>query len=358
MLQPLSLPNAYALSQLLPGDPFAVHAYLFVAGAGNALIDPLPLDGAAHGQIAELGGIARVVVMTPSRRRTGDEIAARYGAEVIAAPAHREALFAGARAIRLEHQRRPNEFAVSVADDGIVVAGDSLFGSPAGALSMPPDSEYPDARKAALGLRAILRENPDTLFLSFGQPIFTGAYAALYRLLYARAGAEVHRINVDELDVRDERAERVEQPRIYHIRDAEVGFAIGARRLGYRVSTVGPGQRFCPLHAHAREEELFFVLEGEPSVRTLAGTIRCRKGDFVALPVGESGTHQLINESDAPATVILLARNEDVEACYYPDSDKLLMDTDVPLKDDRRSLMVAASPELDYFHGEDPPPPL
>jgi uncharacterized cupin superfamily protein len=358
VLQPLRIPNAYALSQPLSGDPFTVHAYLFVADAGNALIDPLPLDDAAHGQISELGGIARVVVMTPSRRSAGDEIASRYGADVIAAPAHREALFAGACAIRIAHQRRPNEFAVSVADHRIVVAGDAFFGSPAGALSMPPDGEYADGRKAALALRAILRENPDTLLLSFGQPIFTGAYAALYRLLYARAGAEVHRMNVDELDVRDERAERVEQPGVYHIRDSEVGFAIGARKLGYRVSTIGPGQRFCPLHAHAREEELFFVLEGEPSVRTLAGTVRCRKGDFVALPVGESGTHQLINESDAPATVILLARNEDVDACYYPDSDKLLVDTDMPLKDDLRSLMVAASPQLDYFHGEDPPPPL
>ncbi len=358
MLRPLRIPNAYALSQPLDADPFAAHAYLFVAGAGNVMIDPLPLDDAARDQIAGLGGIARIVVMTPERRAAADEIAARYGADVVAAPAHREALFAGSFAIRLAHQRRAHEFAVNLPGARIVVAGDSLAGTPAGALSMPPDSEYPDARRAALGLRAILRENPDTLLLSFGQPVFGGAYAALYGLLYARAGAEIHRINVDELEVRDERDERVEQPGMYHIRDAEVGFAIGARRLGYRVSTIGPGQRFCPLHAHAREEELFFVLEGEPSVRTLAGTIRCRKGDFIALPVGESGTHQLINEGEAPATVILLARNEEVEACYYPDSDKLLVDTDVPLKDGLRSLMVAASPQLDYFHGEDPPPPL
>ena len=358
MLQPLRIPNAYALSRPLPDEPFAAHAYLFVAGAGNALIDPFALDEAERRQIAELGGIARVVVMTPARRGAADEIASHFGADLIAAPAHREALFAGGCAIRLAHQRRDHEFAVGVADHQTVVAGDALFGSPAGALSMPPESEFADARKAALGLRAILRENPDTLLLSLGQPIFGGAYAALYRLLYSRAGAEIHRINVDELDVRDRRDERVEQPGTYNVRDAEVGFAIGARRLGYRVSTIPPGHRFCPLHAHAREEELFFVLEGEPSVRTLAGTIRCRKGDFIALPVGDSGTHQLINESDAPATVILLARNEDVEACYYPDSDKLLVDTDVPLKDDLRSLMVAATPQLDYFHGEDPPPPL
>jgi uncharacterized cupin superfamily protein len=357
VLEPPRIPNAYAVTQRLDGEPFAANAYLFVADAGNALIDPLPLDDATHAQIGQLGGIARVVVMTPQRRGAAEEIAARYRSEVVAAPAHREALFAGAVAIRLAHQRRGHEFAINVAASRTVVAGDALTGTPAGALSMLPDSEYADARKAALGLRAILRENPDSLLLSFGQPIHAGAYAVLYAMLYARAGAEIHRINVDELDVRDERDERVSQPGIYHVRDAEVGFAIGARALGYRVSTLAPGQRFCPLHSHAREEELFFVLDGEPSVRTLAGTIRCRKGDFIALPVGISGTHQLLNESDAPATVILLARNESMEACYYPDSDKLMLDTDVPIVDDLRSLIVAANPQLDYFHGEDSQPP-
>ncbi len=358
MLRPLCIPDVYALTRSLEGEARVEHAYLFVAEAGNALIDPLPIDDATHGQIERLGGLARVVVLTADRRDAAEKIAARYSSDVVMAPAHREPLFAGAVAIRLAHQRRAHEFAISIAAIRTVVAGESLAGVPAGALSLPAEGEYADARKAALGLRAILRENPETLLLSVGQPIFAGAYAALYRTLYARAGAEIHRINLDELDVRNERDERAKQPGTYHVRDAEVGFAIGARRLGYRVSTIDPGQRFCPLHAHAREEELFFVLEGEPSVRTLAGTVRCRKGDFIALPVGESGTHQLVNESGAPATVILLARNEDVEACYYPDSDKLLVDTDAPLKNDLRSLMVAASPQLDYFHGEDPPPQL
>jgi uncharacterized cupin superfamily protein len=182
--------------------------------------------------------------------------------------------------------------------------------------------------------------------------LFGNASVAFYRLLYERAGAEIHRINLDELDFRDERDEREAQPSIYHCLDAEVGFAIGARKLGYRVSTLEPGQCFCPLHSHAREEELFFVLDGEPSVRMLSGTIRCRKGDFIALPVGVTGTHQLVNESDASATVLLLARNEDVEACYYPDSDKLLVDTPAPLHDEQTSIMVRGSPQLDYFDGE------
>jgi uncharacterized cupin superfamily protein len=217
---------------------------------------------------------------------------------------------------------------------------------------LPTEHEYANARKAGLGLRRILRENPESLLVGRGQSLFAGAYAALYRLLYARVGAEVHQINVADLDFRDERDENESQPERYNCLDAEVGFAIGARKLGYRVSTLEPGHSFCPLHNHAREEELFFVLEGEPSIRTLSGTIKCRKGDFVAFPVGESGTHELFNESDAPATVLLLARSEAVDSCYYPDSDKLLIDAEAPIAGGRRSMLVRGSPELDYFDGE------
>jgi uncharacterized cupin superfamily protein len=99
-----------------------------------------------------------------------------------------------------------------------------------------------------------------------------------------------------------------------------------------------------------RSERASSAIASAPSSPGRASA-RC-KGDFIALPVGVSGTHQLLNESDAPATVLLLARNETFEACYYPDSDKLLVDMAAPLISGRESLLIAASPQLDYFDGE------
>lgn len=336
-----------------PAGALSENCYLFSTGAGNALVDPLPLDDVTQAQLQSLGGIECVVVLSADRQTAAREIAGRYSVRLVGAPVHRETIFEGAKAIALLDRRRDGEFAISIPAQRVVVAGDSVVGSPAGALSLAEEGEYAGASQAALGLRRILREDPETLLVAMGEPIFSGAYDMLYRALYARAGAEIHRINLDELEFRNERAERAQQPERYHGFDAEVGFVIGARELGYRVSTLPPGQYFCPLHGHAREEEMFFVLDGEPSIRTLAGTLRCRKGDFIAFPVGESGTHQLFNESDAPATVLLLGRTEEFEACYYPDSDKLLVDMERPLKGDRRSIMVRATPELDYFDGEE-----
>ncbi|MBV8066785.1 MAG: cupin domain-containing protein [Candidatus Eremiobacteraeota bacterium] len=348
MFYPLRIPNTYGYSRLRTGEALVQNVYFIVTGAGNILIDPLPIDDAADEQITQLGGVSKVVVMTAERTAGAKAIAARYGAAYVGDAAHCEEVAPGLIAIALPNQRRSAEFALCDTAQRCVFAGEVLLGAPAGALSM---SDEGARASAALGLRRILRQNPDLLLVSRGQSIFSGAYDALYRLLYATAGAAIHRINLDELDYRDERDERTDQPSQYAIIDAEVGFEIGARGLGYRVSILPPGNRFCPLHGHAREEELFYVIEGEPSVRMSSGTIQCRKGDFIALPVGESGTHQLVNESDAPATVLLLARSEEFDACYYPDSDKLLVDVKTPL-DGRASILVAAHPQLDYFDGE------
>lgn len=352
MLQQLSVPNAYFWSRWDDERSLPANAYFFVAEAGNVVINPLPCDESTHDRIARLGGIAQIVPLTAAQAPDAAALAQRYGSTVIGEPRHEQEFFPGMFAIRLQHQSSDGECAVSIPAHRAVIVGDALVGAPAGSLSMHPDAAYADVQAAALELRRILRTNLDTLLVGHGQSVFTGAYDALYRLLHACAGAAIHRINVDELEFHDERDEREQQPVRFQCRDAEVGFVIGARKLGYRVSTLDPGHAFCPLHSHAREEELFFVLDGEPSVRTLSGTVRCRKGDFVALPVGVSGTHQLLNESKAPATVMLLARTEETEACYYPDSDKLLVDTEVPIAEGSRSILVRSNPRLEYFDGE------
>jgi uncharacterized cupin superfamily protein len=97
------------------------------------------------------------------------------------------------------------------------------------------------------------------------------------------------------------------------------------------------------MHAHDREEELFYVIEGRPTVRTPRGDLKMRPGDFMAFPVGDRGAHQLLNESDAEALVLLLGLDEDDEVVYYPESRKVLAG--------RRRLMMRED-RLDYFDGE------
>ncbi len=349
-MQRLSLPGAYSWSQWQSEYKIAANSYFFEIEGGNAVVDPLEPDEFTHAEIVRLGGIKTIALTNADHERGAEALARRYASAIVSRPDDSEEIFPGGFAMHLKDQQPNGEFAINLPALRTVVVGDALVGTPAGALSLLPDDCYRDVKAAALGLRRILSENPQTLLVGHGAPVFAGAYEAIYSLLYKRAGAAVHRINLDELPFQTDISQST--PAVYHCREAEVGFWIGAQKLGYRVAVLAPGSRYCPLHDHALEEELFFVLDGRPSIRTLAGTIVCRRGDFIAFPVGETGTHQLLNQGDAPAMVMLLGRTEPVEANYYPDSDKLLVDSDRPLVRGSKSVIVQASPTLDYFQGE------
>src|SRR6476646_7754263 len=78
-----------------------------------------------------------------------------------------------------------------------------------------------------------------------------------------------------------------------------VGARIGAKLLGYNITSVPPGKRAFPLHNHMVNEEMFFVLEGSGELRLGHPTHAVRAGDTIACPPGGPETsHQLVNTGD------------------------------------------------------------
>jgi len=104
---------------------------------------------------------------------------------------------------------------------------------------------------------------------------------------------------------------------------APVGAEVESRKLGFNVTVVSPGKRAFPYHAHRGNEEMFFILEGEGSVRIAGAVHRIRKGDFISLPPGRASAHQIINDSKAPLRYLAVSTMEVPEVVEYPDSGKL-----------------------------------
>ena len=219
--------------------------------------------------------------------------------------------------------------------------GDALWGDPAGSLRLMPDEKLADPARAVLSMRRLRAVCPSNLLVGDGTCLFGGAFETLGRCLEARAGVLASRINLDELVwwTSDDGPERYRASS-----DAEIGFAIGAERLGYRMARIPAGRWWCPNHWHSAEEELFIVFDGEPTLQTPQGTFRLRRGDFVAFPVGPNGSHKLINDSSADALVFMISNVERDDVCYYPDSKKVLVE--------QTDLLVRDNPVLDYFDGE------
>lgn len=327
----------------------------FVATAdGNFAIDPLPLDAAGIAEIEAAGGLAWVIVTNRDHERAARPLAARFGAKLAASALDAPELggpvdralepgdeLLGATIMPLEGLKTAGEIALHLESRRTVVLGDALWGDPAGSLRLMPDAKLADPSTATLSLRRVAALRPEHLLLGDGACIFGDATRALWACLEARTDAYVNKIDIAEaFRLNEHRSERDQYAGTW----SNVDFTIGAEKLGYLVARIPPGSAFCPLHWHAAEEELLVVLEGAPTLRTPRGSMQLKKGDFVAFPARASGAHKVLNGSDEPCEVLFVANVDANDVCYYPDSQKLVID--------KSDLMLRDHPALDYWDGE------
>ncbi|ADB52043.1 cupin domain-containing protein [Conexibacter woesei] len=126
------------------------------------------------------------------------------------------------------------------------------------------------------------------------------------------------------------------------------GALLGAERTSASLYELPPGQAVCPYHYEYGEEEWMVVLSGHPSVRTPQGTERLDPLDVVFFPIGPDGAHQVRNDGDAPARVLMWSTVVVPSGSAYPDSGKVSLRTGDPAED----AIVERSSVVDYYHGE------
>ena len=126
------------------------------------------------------------------------------------------------------------------------------------------------------------------------------------------------------------------------------GKQVGAEQTGTSFYELPPGQALCPYHYEYGEEEWLLVVAGRPSVRDPEGTHALAPWDVVFFPRGPAGAHQIRNDVDEPALVLMWSAVVHPAATVYPDSDKIAVWTGNP--DD--NLIAPRSAGVDYFRGE------
>ncbi len=354
-MQPLSLPGMAMWSVWQPDRSMFFNSFFLERPDGNIVVDALAASDDDLAYMRGRGGARWIVITNRDHERRSRELAATLQAEIVcgekeaatlSGPVDRtlkadEPLVLGIETIALEGGKSPGEIALHLRGLQAAIVGDALWGDPAGSLRMPPDEKLIDPRKAALSLRQVWALRLDTLLVGDGACLFGAADAIIGACLQARSDVYVNRINIDELYTEAFSEGGGLYEGMYH----EIGLLIGARKLGYQITTLPPGKRFCPLHAEDMEEEMFIIWEGEAVIRTLRGEYVCRAGDVVAFPVGDIGAHQVINKSDKPCKVFMLGAEDPKSVAYYPDSKKVLVSS-------RGRLILRTEPVLDYYDGE------
>jgi uncharacterized cupin superfamily protein len=126
------------------------------------------------------------------------------------------------------------------------------------------------------------------------------------------------------------------------------GPSLGAERTGTTVYELPPGESVCPYHYEYGEEEWLLVLAGRPSVREPEGTEQLEPFDVVFFPTGPAGAHQIRNDTDETARVLMWGMVVIPTATAYPDSDKVGVWTG----DKAEDLIVRRSSGVEYYDGE------
>ncbi len=92
----------------------------------------------------------------------------------------------------------------------------------------------------------------------------------------------------------------------------------GLTRLGANFVVLPPGRRTSFPHAHQKEEELAYVLEGTPDAWIDGRLYRLAPGDVVAWPAGTGIAHTIINNTSANAKLFAVGLELDDEKIVYP----------------------------------------
>jgi uncharacterized cupin superfamily protein len=100
-----------------------------------------------------------------------------------------------------------------------------------------------------------------------------------------------------------------------------LGDPFGLTNFGVNHTRLAPGAQSALRHAHSRQDELVYVLEGRPTLITDAGETQLAPGMCVGFKAGTGNAHHLINRTDAEVVLLEVGDRTRGDEVTYPDDD-------------------------------------
>jgi uncharacterized cupin superfamily protein len=141
-------------------------------------------------------------------------------------------------------------------------------------------------------------------------------------------------------------------------RRAALARQAGGERLGASLFAIAPGEALFPLHYHLANEEMLFVIDGAPSLRTPDGERVLERGEVLSFPRGAEGAHQIVNRSGDEARVLMVSEMNAPEIVVRPESGKVdAMGRPPGRRSEAIRKVFYERDEVEFWDGEEPPPP-
>ena len=100
-----------------------------------------------------------------------------------------------------------------------------------------------------------------------------------------------------------------------------LGDLFGLTNFGVNLTRLAPGAASALRHAHSRQDEFVYVLEGHPTLHTDAGRTPLAPGMCAGFKAGAGDAHRLLNETDAEVVYLEIGNRTPGDEGSYPDDD-------------------------------------
>lgn len=101
----------------------------------------------------------------------------------------------------------------------------------------------------------------------------------------------------------------------------QLGDAFGLVNFGVNLTRLAPGAVSALRHAHTKQDEFVYILEGTPTLRTDEGETLLQPGMCAGFRAGTGNGHQLVNRSDSPVVYLEVGDRSAGDEASYPDDD-------------------------------------
>lgn len=100
-----------------------------------------------------------------------------------------------------------------------------------------------------------------------------------------------------------------------------LGDLFGLSNFGVNLTRLLPGAASSLRHAHAKQDEFIYIIEGNPTLHTDEGKLQLSPGMCAGFKAGTGNAHTLINESSDDVVYLEIGDRTDGDEVIYPDDD-------------------------------------
>ena len=100
-----------------------------------------------------------------------------------------------------------------------------------------------------------------------------------------------------------------------------LGDLFGLSNFGVNLTRLTPHAVSALRHAHTKQDEFIYVLQGRPVLITDEGRTQLEPGMCAGFKAGTGNGHQLMNESDEDVVYLEVGDRTQGDAASYPDDD-------------------------------------